>query len=53
MSASSVSAPAVTAQPLTTKNYIAYAAGDAANNVSFTMAGMFLIHYYPNVVGIE
>lgn len=53
MSASSVSAPAVTAQPLTTKNYIAYAAGDAANNVSFTMAGMFLILYYTNVVGIE
>ena len=53
MSASSVSAPAVTAQPLTMKNYLAYAAGDAANNVSFTMAGMFLILYYTNVVGIE
>lgn len=35
------------------KNYLAYAAGDAANNVSFTMAGMFLILYYTNVVGIE
>lgn len=53
MSASSVSSPAVTAQPLTMKNYLAYAAGDAANNVSFTMAGMFLILYYTNVVGIE
>lgn len=42
-----------TAQPLTIKNYLAYAAGDAANNVSFTMAGMFLILYYTNVVGIE
>lgn len=42
-----------TAQPLTIKNYLAYAAGDAANNLSFTMAGMFLILYYTNVVGIE
>lgn len=42
-----------TAQPLKLKNYLAYAAGDAANNVSFTMAGMFLILYYTNVVGIS
>lgn len=53
MTARSVSAPQTTAQPLTMKNYLAYAAGDAANNVSFTMAGMFLILYYTNVVGIE
>lgn len=53
MTASSVAAPQTTAQPLTMKNYLAYAAGDAANNVSFTMAGMFLILYYTNVVGIE
>jgi glucuronide carrier protein len=38
---------------LTTRNYLAYAAGDAANNLSFTMAGMFLILYYTNVVGVE
>ncbi|MFH5823403.1 glycoside-pentoside-hexuronide (GPH):cation symporter [Georgenia sp. AZ-5] len=38
---------------LTLRNYLAYAAGDAANNLSFTMAGMFLILYYTNVVGIE
>jgi glucuronide carrier protein len=38
---------------LTFRNYLAYAAGDAANNLSFTMAGMFLILYYTNVVGIE
>ena len=38
---------------LTLKNYLAYAAGDAANNLSFTMAGMFLILYYTNVVGVE
>jgi len=53
MTARSVAAPQTTAQPLTIKNYLAYAAGDAANNVSFTMAGMFLILYYTNVVGIE
>ena len=28
-------------------------AGDAANNLSFTMAGFFLILYYTNVVGVE
>ena len=38
---------------LTVRNYFAYAAGDAANNLSFTMAGMFLILYYTNVVGVE
>lgn len=38
---------------LTLKNYLAYAAGDAANNLAFTMAGMFLILYYTNVVGVE
>ncbi|MGB7981098.1 MAG: glycoside-pentoside-hexuronide (GPH):cation symporter [Candidatus Nanopelagicales bacterium] len=38
---------------LSTRNYLAYAAGDAANNLSFTMAGMFLILYYTNVVGVE
>lgn len=41
------------AQQLTTKNYLAYAAGDAANNVAFTLASMFLILYYTNVVGLE
>ncbi|MFW6600504.1 glycoside-pentoside-hexuronide (GPH):cation symporter [Propionibacteriaceae bacterium Y2011] len=39
-------------RPLTAKNYLAYAAGDAAGNVCFTMAGMFLILYYTNVIGI-
>jgi glucuronide carrier protein len=41
------------AEPLTTKNYLAYAAGDAANNVSFLMSSIFLILYYTNVVGVE
>jgi glucuronide carrier protein len=35
------------------KNYLAYAAGDAANNLSFFMASMFLTLYYTNVVGVE
>jgi len=51
-----ISMPAVgvvTPRRLTLRNYLAYAAGDAANNLSFTMAGMFLILYYTNVVGIE
>ena len=41
------------AKKLTTRNYLAYAAGDAANNLSFTMASMFLLLYYTNVVGVE
>jgi glucuronide carrier protein len=48
----SVDAPAAPRQ-LTLRNYLAYAAGDAANNLSFTMASMFLILYYTNVVGVE
>lgn len=43
----------VAPRTLTLRNYLAYAAGDAANNLSFTMAGMFLILYYTNVVGVE
>lgn len=54
--ATSTSPSAVTGtgpRGLTLRNYLAYAAGDAANNLSFTMAGMFLILYYTNVVGVE
>lgn len=40
-------------RPLTAKNYLAYAAGDAAGNVAFTMSGMFLLLYYTNVIGIS
>lgn len=46
-------APSTTAKPLTVRNYLAYAAGDFANNLTFSMAGMFLILYYTNVVGIS
>ncbi len=51
--AQATAAPRKVAKPLTMKNYLAYAAGDAANNVTFTMAGMFFILYYTNVVGIS
>jgi glucuronide carrier protein len=46
-------APAVTARKLTLRNYLGYAAGDAANNLTFFMASMFLTLYYTNVVGVE
>ncbi len=52
MAQTAVAAP-VKAKPLTAKNYLAYAAGDAAGNIAFTMSGMFLILYYTNVVGIS
>ncbi|MPV36898.1 glycoside-pentoside-hexuronide (GPH):cation symporter [Georgenia subflava] len=32
--------------------YLGYAAGDAGNNLAFTMASMFLLLYYTDVVGI-
>jgi glucuronide carrier protein len=35
------------------KQYSGYAAGDAANNLAFSMAGSFLLLYYTNVVGLE
>ncbi len=40
-------------KPLTIKNYLSFAAGDAANNIAFTMSGMFLVLYYTNVVGLS
>jgi glucuronide carrier protein len=35
------------------KQYSGYAAGDAANNLAFSMAGSFMLLYYTNVVGLE
>jgi glucuronide carrier protein len=32
--------------------YVGYAAGDAANNLAFSMTSMFLLLYYTDVVGI-
>jgi glucuronide carrier protein len=37
---------------LTWRNYSGYAAGDAANNLAFSMASSFLLLYYTNVVGL-
>ena len=39
--------------PLTAKNYLAYAGGDAANNLTFTLVSMFLLVYYTDVAGIS
>jgi glucuronide carrier protein len=33
--------------------YIGYAAGDAANNLAFSMSSLFLLLYYTDVVGIS
>jgi glucuronide carrier protein len=35
------------------KEYSGYAAGDAANNLAFSMTSSFLLLYYTNVVGVE
>jgi glucuronide carrier protein len=40
-------------RPLTFKSYLAYAAGDFANNLAFSMQGLFLMVYYTNVVGLD
>jgi glucuronide carrier protein len=55
----SVSAPASRAQPreerpagLGLAQYLGYGAGDAANNLAFSMTSMFLLLYYTDVVGI-
>ncbi|NLH70292.1 MAG: hypothetical protein GX454_08965, partial [Brooklawnia sp.] len=53
MTTTSEVVPPTAQKPLTITNYLAYAAGDAANNLAFTMAGMFLTLYYTNVVGVE
>lgn len=54
MSATTLTAaPAVTGGRLPLRSYLAYAAGDAANNLSFFMASMFLTLYYTNVVGVS
>jgi glucuronide carrier protein len=37
---------------LTTKHYLAYAGGDAANNLTFSLVSMFLLVYYTDVADI-
>jgi len=38
---------------LRVSNYVAYASGDVANNLAFSMSSMFLLIYYTDVVGIS
>lgn len=46
-------APLVTVpKKLGLRQYSGYAAGDAANNLAFSMASSFLLLYYTNVVGL-
>lgn len=40
-------------EKLRASNYLAYAAGDVANNLAFSMSSMFLLIYYTDVVGIS
>jgi len=39
--------------PLRLRSYLGYGAGDAANNLAFSMTSMFLLVYYTDVVGIS
>ncbi|WP_129337556.1 glucuronide transporter [Cellulomonas endophytica] len=45
--------PATTAGRLRLSSYLGYGAGDAANNLAFSMSSMFLLLYYTDVVGIS
>lgn len=47
-----VAPPTTSPKRLTWRNYSGYAAGDAANNLAFSMSSMFLLLYYTNVVGL-
>jgi glucuronide carrier protein len=38
--------------PLRRSQYLGYGAGDAANNLAFSMTSMFLLIYYTDVVGL-
>jgi glucuronide carrier protein len=40
-------------KPLRLPQFLGYAAGDAANNLAFSMSSMFLLLYYTDVVGLE
>ena len=39
-------------EPMKPIQYLGYACGDAANNLTFTLVSMFLLVYYTDVVGI-
>src|SRR4051794_31972051 len=47
-----VEAPKERPAPLRLAQYVGYGAGDAANNLAFSMTSMFLLLYYTDVVGI-
>src|SRR3954465_3424789 len=50
----SVERPATVPQrKLGAAQYVGYAAGDAANNLAFSMTSFFLLIYYTDVVGIS
>jgi glucuronide carrier protein len=49
VTSSSAGAP----QRLGLRQYLGYGAGDAANNMAFSMSSMFLLLYYTDVVGIS
>jgi glucuronide carrier protein len=48
-----VTSPEQPAARLPAKEIVGYAAGDAANNMAFSMSSMFLLLYYTDVVGIS
>lgn len=43
----------VRAAPLKLRNYVGYAAGDAANSFMFILQTMFLLIFYTDVIGLE
>jgi glucuronide carrier protein len=48
-----VAAPATSTRKLGALQFVGYAAGDAANNLAFSMTSFFLLIYYTDVVGIS
>jgi glucuronide carrier protein len=52
VTATTTSAPATTKR-LGLAQYAGYAAGDAANNLAFSMSSLFLLLYYTDVVGLS
>jgi glucuronide carrier protein len=48
-----VTSAAPPAPKLNALSYFGYAAGDAANNLTFSMASLFLLLYYTDVVGLS
>ncbi|MEU4427121.1 glucuronide transporter [Actinoplanes sp. NPDC024001] len=53
MSTATSVAPTVAPRRLGTLQFLGYAAGDAANNLAFSMTSFFLLIYYTDVVGIS